>query len=374
MRVVFAGGGTGGHVYPALAIAKHLLKEDENTEILFIGTETGMESKIIPNEGFAFETIKVQGLKRKVSLDIFKTGFKAVVGVVKSLSILGKFKPSVVIGTGGYVCGPVLLAAKMLAIPTIIHEQNALPGMTNKFLSKFVDRVMITFPDSEKYFNQKKTRFTGLPVREEILKATREEGLQKLSLDPLKKTILITGGSRGAKNINNALVDSYLTLLQEKDLQFVHITGELGYEEVLEKIKNKGINLENQSNLIIKAYLFDMEYAIACADLCISRAGATFLAEIIIKGIPSILIPYPFASENHQEYNADSLVKRNAALMILDKDLSGKNLTEAILNIVNQEDLFNKMTKNARKAGKFDSLHKIKEVITDLINNKQKWY
>lgn len=370
MRVLFAGGGTGGHVYPALAIAKYLLKEDKNTEVLFIGTKRGMESKIIPKEGFAFETIKVQGLKRKISLDIFKTGFKAVEGVTKSLTILRKFNPHVVVGTGGYVCGPVLLAAKILGIPTIIHEQNALPGMTNKLLGKFVDRIMLTFADSEKYFNQKKTKLTGLPVREEILNISKEEGLKALNLDPTKKTILITGGSRGAKNINDSMVDSYPELLEKKDLQFIHITGEVGYEEILKNINKRGINLKKQGNIIIKPYLYNMEYAIACADLCISRAGATFLAEMTLKGIPSILIPYPFASENHQEYNAMSLVNRKAAIMILDKDLSGKKLANNILKIVDNGNLLQEMTDSAIKAGNSDSLVKIKKVIVDLLANK----
>ncbi|SMB96428.1 UDP-N-acetylglucosamine-N-acetylmuramylpentapeptide N-acetylglucosamine transferase [Desulfonispora thiosulfatigenes DSM 11270] len=366
MRVLFAGGGTGGHVYPALAIAKYLLKQDNNTEILFIGTKVGMESKIIPKEGFAFETITVQGLERKISLGMFKTGFKAIEGLGKSISILRKYNPQLVIGTGGYVCGPVVLAARILGIPTIIHEQNALPGMTNKLLGKIVDQIMITFPDSDKYFKKNKVKLTGLPVREQILDIKKEEGIKFLNLDSTKKTILITGGSRGAKNINNAMACAYKDLLKKNNLQFIHITGESGYKDVLNNLIQQGINLEEQGNIILKPYLYEMEYAISCADLCISRAGATFLAEMTAKGIPSILIPYPFASENHQEYNAKSLVNRNAAMMILDKDLSGEKLLNNILSIIDNDSLLSQMTSSAKKAGNVDSLENIMQVIVEL--------
>jgi len=368
MRVLFTGGGTGGHVYPALAIAKNILKKYPQSEVLYVGTKNGLEAKIVPETEIPFKTIEVEGWQRKFSWQLIKAGLKAIQGGTQALHIIRRFNPQLVIGTGGYVCGPVVLAAKILNIPTIIHEQNALPGLTNKTLARIVNKVMITFPDSIKYFSEPgKVVLTGLPIREEILKLSKEEGRKFFNLFPNKLTLLVSGGSRGAKSINSAMVEVYKSLYQRQDLQIIHITGEQGYKEMLLQLTNEGIDIAQCGNIILRPYLYEMEYALAAADLCVARAGATFLAEITARGLAGILIPYPYASENHQEFNARSLVEREAVVMILDKELTGANLTKAIVELLNDQERLHKMSKNAKKAGNPDSLEKIMKVLEEII-------
>lgn len=366
MRVLLAGGGTGGHIYPALAIANKIKDEYPTTDILYVGTNTGLEAKIVPKEGWNFAAINVEGWQRKISLQAVRAGFKAFKGVLDAIKIIKNYNPQVVIGTGGYVCGPVVLAARLLNIPTIIHEQNALPGITNRLIGNFVDTIMITFPESKKYFkNQSKIILTGLPIREKLLKISKEEGRKYFNLDKNKKTLLVTGGSRGAKKINEAMLEAYKLLL-DLPIQIIHITGEKNYKEVYALLKQKGLDKKYKNNLILKPYLFEMEYALACADLCISRAGATFLAEITAKGIPGILIPYPYAAENHQQFNAQSLVNKGAAEMILDKNLTGTILSQKIIKIISDDLLLKKMAQKAKSIGKPNSLENIVKIITNM--------
>ncbi|MDK2823457.1 MAG: UDP-N-acetylglucosamine--N-acetylmuramyl-(pentapeptide) pyrophosphoryl-undecaprenol [Clostridia bacterium] len=368
MRVLFTGGGTGGHVYPAVAIAQNLLKKYPNSEVLYVGTKGGMESKIVPQTGLNFKTIEVEGWQRKFSWQALRAGLKAIQGGTQALNIIRKFNPQVVIGTGGYVCGPVVLAASLLKIPTIIHEQNALPGLTNRTLAKLVNKIMITFPESAKYFlDSQKVVLTGLPVRDEIFKITKSEGLDFFNLQSGKITLLVSGGSRGAKSINNAIVSIYQELLQIPNLQIIHATGEQGYYDVINQLALKGINIEEYGNLILKPYIYNMEYALKAADLCIARAGATFLAEITAIGLPGILIPYPYAAENHQEFNARSLVNLDAAIMILDKDLKGNTLFETVRKLINHPERLVEMSDNIKKAGNPDSMEKIMRVLEETI-------
>lgn len=371
MRVLVTGGGTGGHIYPALAVAQSILKKYPSGEVLYIGTNKGLEARIVPQANIPFQAINVEGLQRKLSISGFKTIFKAFRGLREALKIVKEFSPQVVIGTGGYVCGPVVLAARILKIPTIIHEQNALPGITNKMLAKFADKILITFPESRKYFaNKEKTILTGLPIREEIFQAKKEDGYQQLNLDPKKKTLLVTGGSRGAQSINRAMVEAYTELIKRKDLQIIHITGQVGYEDIISRLKGKGINLEKCGNIILRPYLDHMEYALVIADLYVARAGATFLAEVTAKGIPGILVPYPYAAENHQEFNARALVDQQAAAMILDKDMNGKILYTEIIKIIDSPHKLEEMGKKSLKAGNTESLAKIIEVIEELAKSK----
>lgn len=362
MRVLFAGGGTGGHVYPALAIAKNIIKN--GGEVLYVGTGRGLEAKIVPESGIPFQTIEVEGWQRKFSWQAIRAGIKALQGVTQAFQIIKKYKPQLIVGTGGYVCGPVVLAGALLKIPTIIHEQNALPGLTNKVLGKMVDKIMITFPDSQKYFpNPKKTVLTGLPVREAIFQVNKKEALEFLKLDPNKTTLLVSGGSRGAKSINTALLSIYPELLKVPNLQILHITGEEGYDYVVSQLASQGMKLGKIGNIILKPYLYEMEYGLRAADLCVGRAGATFIAEITAIGLPAILIPYPYAAENHQEYNARTLVEKDGAIMILDKDLNGKTLLEVIQSVINDPEHLNTMSENIKKAGNPDSMAKIMRVL-----------
>lgn len=367
MRVLVTGGGTGGHIYPALAVAQSILKKYPSGEVLYIGTHKGLEARIVPQANIPFQAIDVEGLQRKLSLSGIKIVFKAFRGTGEALKIIKRHSPQVVIGTGGYVCGPVVLAARILKIPTIIHEQNALPGITNKLLARFANRILITFPESRKYFvNKEKTIITGLPIREEIFNVSKGESYQYLNLNPNKKILLVTGGSRGAQSINRAMVEAYPELIKRADLQIIHITGQFGYEDILNRLKEKRINLEKCGNIILRPYLDHMEYALAITDLYVARAGATFLAEVTAKGIPGILVPYPYAAENHQEFNARALVDQQAATMILDKDMNGKKLYNEIIKIIDNPHKLEEMGTKSKKAGDTKSLEKIIEVIEEL--------
>lgn len=361
MRVLLSGGGTGGHIYPALAIADELKRRNPDCEILYVGTERGLEQKIVPQRGYKLENIKAEGLPRKLNLDFFRALGKACQGIGEANKLIKEFKPDLVLGTGGYVCGPVVLSAHMKKVPTFIHEQNAMPGITNKILSRFVDKVFVNFADSEKYFkNKEKIVVSGLPVRAEFLHTTRAEGIEYFHLDPNKPVILASGGSRGAKSINRAMILVYKTLLAESDVQIIHATGRDGFEETKKMLLDIGIDLHKYADRVrLEPYLEHMEYALAAADVVVARAGATNLAEICACAKPAILVPYPFASENHQEYNARVLVEQNAAVMILDRDLQGEALAQDILKIIADDDLKKQMSLNSEKIAKRESLEKI---------------
>ena len=369
MRVLLAGGGTGGHIYPALAVAEGLKAVYPDLEFLYVGTKKGLENTIVPQSGLPFTTITVEGLPRKFSPALLKAGFKAVEGGVEALGIVRRFRPDVVIGTGGYVCGPVIMAAKVCHVPAVIHEQNAFPGVTNKALARIADLVLVNFEDAKKYFaHPEKVLKTGLPIRPEVLETNKQAGLAFLGLSPEKKTLLVSGGSRGAKSINKAMAAAYPKLLKHKKLQVIHLTGTLDYNETLQAMLKQHIRPEDYPQLVIRPYLHEMEYALAAADFCVGRAGATYLAEITACGLPAILIPYPFASENHQQYNAQSLVDCGAAKMILDQALSGETLYSALEPLIEENDYRILMAEKAAQAGNRDALNKIIELLKPYLN------
>lgn len=360
MRIILTGGGTGGHIYPALAIAEKWKALDPDSEILYVGTQRGLESKIVPKRNVPFRTIGVEGLPRKISPALVKAIIRAGKGCLEARRVVRDFKPDLVIGTGGYVCGPMVLAARLQGVPAMIHEQNAFPGVTNKLLARFVNRIMVTFPESSKYFSHKeKITATGLPVRQEVLDAEKQAGLAFFGFDPEKVTLLVSGGSRGARSLNRAMAEAYTTLATYPNLQILHLTGEADYADTMEAIAKTGLQIEDYPQIQIKPYLDEMQHGLAAADFCVGRAGATFLAEITACGIPSILIPYPYAAENHQEYNAKALVDQDAARMILDKDLTGQALCREIETIYKDETLREKMALAAKSYGKPDALDRI---------------
>ena len=367
MRVLLTGGGTGGHIYPALAIARGIKQQFPETEILFVGTSKGLEADLVPREGFPFRTVTVEGLTRKVSLQALITLFKTCKGCVDSYRILKDFRPSVVIGTGGYVCGPVVMIASILRIATLIHEQNAYPGLTNKLLARLVNKVAVNFPQSKKYFSPRaQISVTGLPVRPEVQAATREQAISALGLDKDKFTVLVVGGSRGARSINKAMVRVITQAAKRSDVQIVHMTGQLGYEETLADIKAAGIELVNAANITVKPYLYNMHEALAAADLVICRAGATTLAEISVRGLPAILVPYPYASDNHQEFNARAIADNGAAVMILDRNLTGEELWAQITSLFGDRPALAAMAACSRKLGKPGALDHLIRLVREL--------
>lgn len=373
MKVLVTGGGTGGHIYPALAIARGIKEKHPEAEILFVGTVKGLEADIVPREGFPFRTVTVEGLTRKISIKAFTTLLKTCKGCFEAFKIIKGFKPSVVVGTGGYVCGPVVLIAGLLRIPTLIHEQNAYPGITNKLLARIVNKVAVTFPESRKYFPAKAdVVLTGLPVRPEIQTTEREGAIRALGLDKDKFTILTVGGSRGARSINKAMIKVIAQAVNGQEIQIIHMTGQLGFDETVAEMKTAGIDMVNCGNITVKPFLYNMDEALAAADLVICRAGATTIAEITVRGLPAILIPYPYASDNHQEYNARALVENGAALMILDRDLNGPKLWDVLRELYQDPHRLALMGQAARELGKPDALRHLLDMVEVLAPFEQK--
>ncbi|SHK24479.1 undecaprenyldiphospho-muramoylpentapeptide beta-N-acetylglucosaminyltransferase [Desulforamulus aeronauticus] len=368
MRAIVTGGGTGGHIYPALAIAKGLQSHFSHTEILYVGTNHGLEADIVPKANLSFQAITVSGLERKLSLSNLKVFWQAWQGYREAARIIQNFRPDVVIGTGGYVCGPVVLAAARRGIPTLIHEQNALPGITNRILSRVAKGVAVTFEDSVQYFsNRDKIAVTGLPVRPEITESHRREALKALGLDEERLTLLVFGGSRGARRINQAMVEVIQHYGNQPAIQIIHATGQAGYQEFLDAAKDRGIELDKYVNIIIKPYLYNMQEALAAADLVVSRAGAATLAELTVLGLPSILIPYPYAAENHQEFNAKALADRGAAVLIKDAELTGATLIAELQKIISNENRLRNMSLASEKLGRPEALDDIIKCVEKIL-------
>ena len=327
MKILFAAGGTGGHINPALATAGEIRERYPDAEILFVGTKDKMEAKLVPAAGFDFTTIKISGFQRKLSIENIirnlKTIFYLLFCTFSVKKILKKFKPDVVVGFGGYVSGPVVRTAAKMGIPTAIHEQNAYPGITNKTLAKIVDKVMLTAEEAEKYMQCKNPpAVTGLPVRGEMLRADRDFARAKLGIRDNQKLILSMGGSLGAMTINNAMVDLITDNYKNESLYFIHAMGQYGLW-VPDKLKENGVDM-SAKNLELREYISDMDVCMPAADVVVCRAGASSLSELQALGKASILVPSPNVAENHQYHNAMALVNKGAALIVEEKDQIGR--------------------------------------------------
>ncbi|MBP1763084.1 MAG: UDP-N-acetylglucosamine--N-acetylmuramyl-(pentapeptide) pyrophosphoryl-undecaprenol [Firmicutes bacterium] len=369
MRIIMVGGGTGGHIYPAVTIARAIQSEVPDCQVLFVGTAQGLEADIIPKEGFDFTTIDICGLERKISWKNVKTLGKIAGSIWQSWKIIRDFQPDLLIGTGGYTCGPVLLAGSLMGIPTLIQEQNVVPGITNKILAKFVNLVAVGYPEAATAFHdEKKVIVTGNPIRDDVISVSREEGLAAFGLDPAKLTLLVSGGSRGARSINRAMEFVCRQIIERNDVQILHVTGQSEYNDVVGKYKQQGIGDGTAGNIIVKPYLYNMPLALAVADLVVFRAGAVGLAEITARGIPSILIPYPYAAENHQEFNARALEKAGAAVLIRDFDLTGPVLHTTIMELVENRDRLARMAAASKKLGRPQAARDIVQAALSLVS------
>lgn len=367
MRVMVSGGGTGGHIYPAITIIERLRAQDPSVEILYVGTKSGLESDIIPKENIPFETIEVAGFQRKLTPKNFIVLGRAVKGVWQAISLVKKFRPDVVIGTGGYVCGPVLLAAGILGIPTMIQEQNVVPGVTNKIASRFARKIAVGYEEAGAYFpDRTKIAATGNPIRKAVVDARREDGLAEFGLDANKKTILVSGGSRGARSINTALIALHEKFCSRDDVQILHITGQNEYNRVIDNLKEKGIDWEAAGNIKIVPYAYHMPNALAAADLAIFRAGALGLAELAARGIPSVLVPYPYATANHQEFNARIMEKHGAAVVILDAQLTGEVLLAKVEELLAEPSTLDRMAAASRELGRAEAADDIARLARSL--------
>jgi len=322
-----------------------------------------LEADIVPKAGINFTALKLEGgLERHFTLANISRAANAIWSIKRASDIVKKFKPDAVVGTGGYVCGPILLAASLLKVPTLIQEQNAVAGVTNKILSKFVNKIAVGTRDALKNFPANKTVYTGNPIRAAVLDAKKVDGLREFNFTDTKPVVLISGGSRGARSINNAMIDVLKSAAKKNSAQFLHVTGKGEFDAVTEKLSD----VLDAPNIRVVPYLYNMPQAMAMADVAIFRAGATGLAELTARGVPAILIPYPFAAENHQEFNARSLVEAGAAKMILNKDLTSEILSATLDEMLSSPDALKRMSAASLSLGKPHAADEIADLILAL--------
>ncbi|MBQ3416311.1 MAG: undecaprenyldiphospho-muramoylpentapeptide beta-N-acetylglucosaminyltransferase [Ruminococcus sp.] len=371
MRVLLAGGGTAGHINPAIAIAGYIKEQEPDAQILFIGNRDGMEQRLVKNAGFEIKSVVISGFKRSLSprniAHNIATVERAFASRAAAKKIIREFKPDICIGTGGYVAGPVCLAAVKLGVPTIIHEQNAYPGITNKMLSKDVDRVMLANPDAQKLFDAKAVcEITGNPIRPSILNTKHDEAKKKLGLDDSRPIILSFGGSLGAKCINEAMAELIARSAKDKKYYHIHAYGQQG-TWMPDLLKEKGVDLNTCDNLDIRQYIDNMDECLAACDLVISRAGAITLSEVQAKGRPAVLIPSPFVAENHQFHNAMSMVNQKAAMIIEQKNLTGEKLIETVDQMLTDKAVLEEYRKNAQKMAITDANERIYKIVKEIV-------
>ncbi|MDP1678237.1 MAG: undecaprenyldiphospho-muramoylpentapeptide beta-N-acetylglucosaminyltransferase [Bacteroidota bacterium] len=358
MTVLFAGGGTGGHLYPAIAIAEEILKQDSNAKIVFVGTKSKIEARVVPQKGFEFHTIWISGFSRRLKIDNIIFPLKVFISLIQSFLVIKKIKPNVVVGTGGYVCGPILFVASLLGIPTVVHESNSYPGATTRMLAKRVSKVIVQFDVTKRWLSTKASvEVLGNPTREELSLITRREGCEFFKLDSNKKTIFVFGGSLGASSINKVMPEIVNDAIAH-DYQIIWQTGETDWQSA-EKI-------QQHKNIKVMKYVDRMDCGYAASDIVVSRSGATTLAELTRIGKPAILVPYPFAAANHQVMNAETLVDAGAAVMIKDSELQQKllpSIRELLFDDVKQK----VMQERSLKLGKPNAGKEIAQRIISLL-------
>ena len=366
MKVLFTGGGTAGHINPALAAAGYLRQKEPDVQILYVGNKGGMEERLVPQAGFEIKTVHISGFQRKLTPKNLWRNAQTVVRVftatAEAKKILQEFAPDVCVGTGGYVSGPVIREAAKLGIPCVIHESNAYPGVTTKMLAKSVKTVMLAVPDAKKYLDPKAVcTVTGNPVRGEVLAAQREESRKALGLDD-RPLVLSFGGSLGASALNRAA--AYMLAQSAKEGKYQHIHGYGAHDEkFLSECKEFGLDLEKSPQIQVLTYIDNMPQCLSAADLVIGRAGAMTLSEIEAKAKASILIPSPNVAENHQFHNAMALVNRGAAEIIEEKDLTGELLWEKVQGILSDPERLRSLGENAGKMETLDANERIYRVI-----------
>lgn len=371
MNVLMASGGTGGHIYPGITIAQTLKKHHPDVNVLFVGAEGGLEAELIPRAGFAFEAIPARYLRRRVSLEALLTAWTAWRGFRTATGIVKRFRPDVAVGTGGYVSGPVIAAAALLRVPTVIQEQNAFPGLTSRLLGRVARRIALGSDAARKYFpGRERVVVTGNPIRRDILTRNRREALAALGLDPERKTVLVFGGSQGGRSINEAVINAVHELTRRSNVQIVHQTGKSGFEAVLEAAgrgatpgADKPVSVGHWH---IMPFIHDMPSAYAAADLVVCRAGAITLAELTARGVPAVLVPYPFAAERHQDANAAELAAAEAAVVVPDAELTGARLAQLVLELLRDEDRLARMAVAGRRLGRPDAADRIAALVHEV--------
>ena len=356
---MLAGGGTGGHLFPALAIADEIRKLEPASKFLFLGTTGKIEARVVPQRGYPFQTIWISGFHRRLTVDNLLFPVKVIVSLIQSLFVIRRFHPDVVVGTGGYVCGPILFVASLFGIPTVIHESNSFPGVTTRLLAKRVTQIFIAFDAARRWLKRTDhVRLIGTPTREILGSVTKEQGCSFFHIAPNKKTLLVFGGSLGAASINDAVLQSLPELLAA-GIQIVWQTGQGDCDRVQKAAAGKNIGW-------LGPFIDKMEYAFGAADLVLCRSGATTLAELTRVGKPAILIPYPFAAGDHQTHNARSMADAGAAVMIADKDVR-QQLKENVISMLNDPQRLSSMSRASARLGKPQAGQEIAAAILGMI-------
>lgn len=363
-RYLFAGGGTSGHIYPAIAIADRIMRVCPDSTIEFCGTERGLEYELVPKAGYTIHAIRASGLPSRISIKLFKAVFDFISGRRSCIKLIRDFKPDAVVGTGGYVCSPLVSAARKMHVPIILHEQNAFPGRSNRMMSKWAHTVCTGFPDMESYFPAAaRVVCTGNPVREAFSSTNRKEAREQLNLGEEDLLILAMGGSLGSKTINDAVL-GLPEFLKDHQVRIVLAAGKQQYSGIPEAVRNSSGILE------INEYILNTHIYMYAADLIICRAGAITCAEIAAVGVPSVMIPYPFAAGDHQTYNARIFEEKGAGKLIKDQLLTAKKLAESIIPIITDPELRASMSKKASELHHLGSDRVIADIICAICPEK----
>ena len=370
MRIIFTCGGTGGHINPAIAVAKLCQERISDCEILFMGAEDGMENKLVPREGFRLETLKISNYQRKLTPAGIWHNVTTLVHMAGSMQkarrIIREFKPDVIVGTGGYASFPALKMGAKLGVPTAVHESNAVPGLTTRMVAKDVDRIMVSFEDSRSYYAEPdRVVVTGTPVRGEFLYTEKAAARAQLGLDE-KPLIVSAWGSLGAREMNKKIARFLVREAEDGLFRHVHATGSFGWRWMPDLVKELGLDLSAHPQLDMREYIFNMPQLMAASDLVICRAGAATISEVCASGTPCIMVPSPNVTDNHQEKNARALSDQGAAVLLLEKDCTAKILMEQLEALLADRERYGKMALALQKMCVLDSAERLCDIIYEL--------
>jgi len=366
--VVITGGGTGGHVFPAIAVVQELKQDSDVEKIYYVGCERNMEKSAAEAENIEFFSINVCGMPRTKDLKLVKWFIELFFATQKCKKYLKKIKPDIVFGTGGYVSGPVLLAAKSLKIPYVVHDCDAYPGIVNRFMAKWASAVSISFEQAEKYLNAKNTILNGNPIRQSFFSQDRDKFIKEMDLFLERKTILAMGGSQGAEKINNAVLNAAETLISN-GYQIIHQIGKKNYDKYMENLRENHPNLADNQFYKPQAFFENMPAVLNSVDIAISRAGSLSISELNLCGLPSILVPYPYAAANHQRHNARAMEQAGASLYLEDLDCNAENIINFVTEILNSPEKYNEMKEANKSLAKPNSTKNIIKILKEIVNN-----
>ena len=372
-RVIFTCGGTAGHVNPAIALAQLMRDKDPETEFLFVGAERGLEKDLIPKAGYDFRTVHISSFHRSFKPREIRHNLISVCNLLRApreaRAILREFSPDAVIGTGGYASYPMVKTAAKAGIPTVVHESNMVPGLTTEMLEPYADRILVGFESCRRHYRHpEKVMVTGTPVRGDFFELTREEAKRKLGVDDGRPLIVSFWGSLGASGMNRQMADFLALEAKKEPFHHIHGAGEAGYLALLAQLREKGVDLKDHSALDVREYIYDMAAAMRAADLVICRAGASTISELTALGVPALIVPSPYVTNNHQEKNARALEEAGGAAVLLEKDCSGQALFQAACGILRDETRRESMERAMSALGIRDAAERIYQTVLEIGN------